>query len=194
MLMRTAGCCSTRCVFIDKSLTALLILMLWHLFHVSTAADLPGFCICVLSWGQLWTRTSKNSRPLNGSGSSFPNRLFWSRVLSDSRSPSCLSHKSSTYHHHTLCVPTSSLMCFWPDWRSPWRAAVSYSSAPATSTCDCSRWDKRGCGLQLPSQYLKAPHKPTGMLPHLWTFVWCTVTCRMFYYAFWRPAEDKCLV
>lgn len=99
MLMRTAGCCSTRCVFIDKSLTALLILMLWHLFHVSMAADLPGFCICVLSWGQLWTRTSKNSRSLNGSGSSFPNRLFWSRVLSDSRSPSVpqIKHISPSY-------------------------------------------------------------------------------------------------
>lgn len=187
MLMRTAGGCWTGCVSIDKSLTALPVLMLWHLFRVSTAADLPGFCICGLSWGQLWTCTGKNS-VIKRFWQQFSEPPVLITCLVWLAFPTCLSRKSRTYHRRTLCVPASSLMCFWPDWRSPWRAAASYSSAPAASTCDCGRWDKRGFGLQLPSQYLKAPHKPTDILPHLWTFVWRTVTVRMFYYAFWRPA------
>lgn len=74
------------CFFIDDSLPRLRTLVLWHLLRVSAAADLPGFCICGLPWGLLQASTCKKLRYLNGSGSSFPDRLLWSRVLSDSSS------------------------------------------------------------------------------------------------------------
>lgn len=133
--------------FIDDSLPRLRIPVLWHLLCVSAAADLPGFCICGLPWGQLQPSTCKKLRYLNGSGSSFPARLLWSRVLSDSCS-------SPVWFLWMVPVLPSDplfllpLWCFLAWWKISLQGCRGQSySSPAAPTWDYSQWDKQGSEL-----------------------------------------------
>lgn len=127
-----------------------------HLSHVSVVVELPGFCICGLSRGQLQTNISKNLRLF--SRFQQQNWLIGSRVLSDSGSSLTFSH-----FHLTLCssfqfdaflawltaseVRTANLLLL--------QLVPKVSGINGASGSSCNRSN------------LKAPNKPSGILPHL---------------------------